>query len=241
MSVKRCRGSLNLQVVLQSVHSIIMPGIILYGPGESAKRSYLINLKSQFEDNQTIDLRINSIKELSQALISQSLFVSNKRLIIGENVPKNFDLSQIKLSDPDVTLALLTPETTTLLKDAKNQGFQVLEFSGEKELTAFAYLDYLLEGKKEALSELYRLLEVYGGMYVLSMVYYALRRNLTPLPASSFAQNKIKKQRQRFSNQDFVQLYHETLATESAFKEGLIDEVGALTRLTQYFIGYSPS
>lgn len=216
-----------------------MKGILLIGPGESGKRAYLQKLKKELDSNQVslIDLKSQSLKDLENSLISQSLFDNGKRLVVVENLPKNFDLDSLHSDDDNLALVfVVTGESAALFKAAKQLKYQILEFAGEKELTAFAYLDALLEGKVESLTELSKLLETFGGLYVISMIYYGLRRNFLPLPAPQFVQNKIRRQKSRFKLEDWTKLYFQTLTAESQIKTGLGQENVTLNFLTEKFL-----
>lgn len=212
---------------------------ILYGSGEGAKRSYISKLKSPYESDNvtTVDLKVSSLGDLSRSLISPSLFGNDKRLVIVQNLSKNFDLSLLNSDDPSLSVVIvLVGDDATLIKQAKERSFNILEFSGEREITAFAYLDYLLEGKSQAFLELNKLLDSFGGIYIISMIYYGLRRNFLPLPASSFVQKKIINQKSRFNLAKWEELYTNILKAEQDLKTGMGEEKIILTKLTQYFL-----
>lgn len=221
-----------------------MKVIILYGPGEVGKRAELSRLKKQFsqETISSVDLKQEGVEQLKLELLSVSLFDQNRKLVVGENTPENFDIQAIYQDNPDVTLALIasSPKTTSLLlQSAKAVKAQLLVFEGEKELTAFPFLDSLLERRTEALRELEKLLKEYGAMYILTMIYYGLRRNLLPLPASSFMQGKIKSQKRLYQTNDWQQIYQLTLKTEYGIKNGELEEKAGLVRLIQVILrGY---
>ncbi|MFH0937237.1 MAG: hypothetical protein V1808_03005 [Candidatus Daviesbacteria bacterium] len=216
--------------------------ILLLGAGETAKRNQALKIKKEFspDDISTIDLKEQSEKDLEMALSSTSLFGSGQRLVIVENVPDKLDLENIKSADDNVTLLLLadTPRADcSLLKIAKKLKATIYSFEGEKELTAFPFIDNLIEGKKTAFLELEKLLAEYGGMYVLAMIYYLLRRNLLPSPASSFMKEKIGRQKRKYNLEDFEVFYKTALETEFYIKSGFTDEKMGLVTLTQKIIG----
>ncbi|MDO8498703.1 MAG: hypothetical protein Q7S44_02870 [bacterium] len=212
--------------------------VVLTGPGEVGKRGELLKIKQQFalENITQLDLKQVGLGELITSLSSRSLFESGKRLVVAENTPEKFDLEELGSIAEEVILVLVTAalrSDSKLLHSAKKIGARVVSFEGEKELSAFPFLDSLLEGKKEAFLELQKLLEEYGGMYILTMIYYGLRRNILPLPASGFVRKKILLQKERFSNTGWQKLYYLVLDTESSIKSGLLPEDVALTKLTQ--------
>ncbi len=216
--------------------------ILLYGAGEVSKRDALIKIKSKFDGDSifTVDLKKESEKDLLDMISSTPLFVTD-RLIVVENAPTSLDISKLPQSESS-TLVLVAGSliaTSILLKTVKAASGQVTPFEGEKEVNAFNFLDALIEGRKQvAFLELDKLLKEHGGIYVLSMIYYLLRRNLLPLPKSDFMARKIQGQGSRVKGLgvDWSELYRKTLETEYKIKSGLIDEVMGLTTLTQSFM-----
>lgn len=217
--------------------------IVLCGPGEVNKRNEMLNIKQKFSSEAiySFDLSLNNIQDIDACLTSQSLFSSLEKLIIIENMSDGFDLKKLVKKDNSATLIVLTsnPKTTsTLITSACEINAKIMNFEAEKEISAFAYLDALIEKKQEAFFEMQKLLSIYGGMYILAMIYYLLRRNLLPLPSSSFMQKKINSQKQNLGTADFEKLYLMALNTDFNIKTGNLTENIALTKLTQEFINY---
>lgn len=216
--------------------------ILLYGPGEVGKRNYLLKIKKNFPPDQIsqIDLKQDNPADLDLKISSGSLFESGERLIVVENVPDKMDLEIVKKITGEITLILVADhplQTSPILQTAKKLGAKIYSFEGEKELTAFPFLDNLIEGKKEVFLELNKLLAGYGTMYILTMIYYLLRRNILPLPASDFMRKKIQKQKQGIALKDFQKFYFLTLETEFKIKSGLASDKIALISLVGNFIG----
>lgn len=221
-----------------------MKTIILYGPGESAKRTEAFRIKKQFDPGSIsqIDLKQGDLTQLDMMLSSVSLFGSQQRLVVVENALETIDLGDLKKQGDDVTLVILAAKlkaASILLKSAKLLGARLLAFEGEKEFSVFPFLDCLMEQKKQSFIELEKLLEEYGGMYILTMIYYAIRRNILPLPASSFARQKILNQKKKFHMMDFERFYEMTLKTEFNIKNGTTTEKIGLLQLTWQIISRS--
>ncbi len=209
--------------------------IVLHGPGEVAKRMYLSRLKQSFDEEGVshLDGKQQPLSQIKMQVSSGSLF-AEKRLVIVENTPDDFDLSAFQGNDPNTTVVFVggnVSATKMLLKSAGSIKAQVVPFEGERETSVFPFLDALLEKKKEALVELDKLLDEYGEMYVLTMMYYGLRRNILPLPSSSFAQKKIIAQKQNYSTADFQKLYKKVLDAEASIKSGAMDSRRAVENL----------
>ncbi len=214
--------------------------VILHGAGEVSKRLYLSRLKAKYDTQsvESVDFKQSSLQALNTLINSGSLF-SDKRLIVVENVTDQCDLNQLQTTDESVNLVLVgaaLDASKPLLKSAVEKKAVIVPFEGEKETSAFPFLDALLEGKKSAFVELEKLREDYGWVYVLTMIYYALRRNLLPLPSSSFMKKKVLSQKSRFQTKDWQDFYYQTLQTEFAIKSGLAEERGALTQLVHFFV-----
>ncbi len=217
---------------------------LLHGLGEVAKRNQLSQIKKGFAaDAVTIlDFKQAGLSQIKMMISSGSLF-ADKRLVVVENTPDDCDVAELVSSDISVELVLVagSPSATKpLIKSAQQQKIMVLHFDGEKEVSAFPFLDALLEKRPEAYTELEKLLEEYGEMYVLTMMYYALRRNLLPLPASDFAKKKIIQQKKLYQTDDFARMYKQALELEHGFKTGSLEPHAALTSLIADYFSATP-
>jgi len=215
--------------------------ILLYGAGEVGKRNKVLEIKKQFstDDVSIIDLDEKNLEDLEMLLCSSGLFASDKRLVVAQNAPEKLDLEKLAGANIDLTLVLTGSALKSgcvLLKSAKGAGAKIYTFEGEKEATAFPFLDNLIERKKQAFIELEKLLKEYSAMYILAMIYYLLRRNLLPLPKSGFLKNKIKTQKQKYNFNDFEKLYRLTLKVEFKIKTGTTEARLGLTNLACAFI-----
>lgn len=219
-----------------------MKVILLHGPGEVGKRTESLRLRKLFSPEcvTLLDLKQEGLDKLEVALASVPLFDSSQRLVVAENAPDKLDLTTLPQGSEETTLLLLSgtlKAASALLQSAQKQKAKIYSFEGEKELSVFPFLDCLLERKKEAFLELKKLLAEYEWVYILTMVYYGLRRNILPLPTSSYARSKIESQKRKFSFDDFTTLYELTLTWEFAIKSGKVTPDIGLTRLVQGFTG----
>lgn len=223
--------------------------IVLYGIGEVGKRSELLKIKKHFSSDliSEVDLKKDDLKSVQNLILASPLFETGKRLIVVENASSALDLNEQVLSfgnklnqgNDELYLAVLAPvlkNDSVLFKSAQALKAKLLNFEGEEEVSAFPFLDKLIEGKKEAFLELDKLLEAYNGVYVLSMIFYLLRRNILPPPASVFAKKKIEQQKAKYQTNNWLRLYEKTLETEFKIKNGQISEKLGLVMLTQYFL-----
>ncbi|MDD2822655.1 MAG: hypothetical protein PHQ59_01105 [Candidatus Daviesbacteria bacterium] len=217
--------------------------VVLAGPGEVNKRSEMLSLKQKFQSDAiySFDLSSGNLKDIEQCLTSQSLFNNLEKLLIVENTPDDLDLKKLVKKDNTATMLFLASNpkaVSKLLTSAKEINAKIMNFEAEKEISAFSYLDALIEGRQEAFEEMQKLLNIYGGMYVLAMIYYLLRRNMLPMPASTFMQKKIKAQKQKLTKIDFENLYQMIIKTDFSIKSGNLPENIAIVTLTQKFVNY---
>src|SRR3989338_244606 len=218
-----------------------MKAVVLYGPVLVSKRDQLLKIKSSFEEDvvYSVDIKIDGVEKLQQLIQSAPLFASSSRLIVAENLPDNLDLEILPQGEESLTVLLVADSPrvdSKIISSAKKIKANITQFEAEKEITAFPFIDSLLEGKKEAFVELEKLLQNYGGVRKLSMIFYGLRRNLLPAPASPFMRKKVGDQKKRFQDCDWQRLYRIVLDTESDIKSGKTDEKLGLFRLTERFI-----
>lgn len=217
-----------------------MKKILLYGPGEVEKRQALARIKAKFDHGAITILDGKKLQdnEVQTILRTSDLFQTNDRLIVIENPSDSFGVKLLP-NDLELTIVLLADNlksTSKLLQAVREGGFEIYQFQLEQELSAFPFVDSLLEKRPVVFLELEKLLAHMGSGYVLSMVYYAIRRNLLPLPASGFLAGKIERQRRGFSAQDWLRLYQGCLKTEYSIKTGHTEERTALYQLLNEFL-----
>lgn len=198
------------------------------------------SLKKDFDAESITELSFknSSLGELKLESQSVSLF-SEKRLIILE------DFSDINLEDlpQDENLTIILkfsktlPSNSLLLKQAQKLKAQIIPFSEEKEQSVFPFLDALAEKNPKALVFLESLYKDYGSQYLLTMIFYLLRRmvvgakNLPP-----FVVKKMEAQKRNFPLERINYFYKKTLETDFKIKSGLIDEKMALFSLSEEFL-----
>lgn len=209
--------------------------IILHGNGLSAISNKLISIKKGFDPLAILSLSSRE-KDFATALmeISTGQLFSQNRLIILEDFD-DVDLDKLP-EDENLTLVLRFSkdlrENSVLLKQAYKKKAQILLLSEEKEKNIFPFLDELAEKNPQSLKKLNRLLEEFGGQYILTMIFYLLRRLLmSPKKLPSFVVQKINKQKQNFPLEKIKELYRYALETDFKIKTGVIEEKLGLTLL----------
>ncbi len=217
---------------------------MLYGPGEAGKREEALKLRRHFSPDAVsiVDLKNDDVDRLESMLISPSLFSSGQRLVVAENASEKLDLLKLPVVGEETTTLILSgnlKKDSPLLLSAQKLSAFSRTFEDKEEITAFPFLDNLLDGKTDAFTELDKLLKEYGPMYILAMIYYSLRRNFLPLPTPPFMQKKITRQKSRYHPEDWLRLYRETIQADFALKSGTASEKLILSRLVQSFLQWT--
>lgn len=215
--------------------------IVLHGSGLVGISNYLVNLKKNSVNLGVleIDAKSVSLSSLVSTISTPQLF-STERLIILENLDESSDLKSLP-DDLNLTVLIrLNKElkaTSLLWKSAQLKKAQFVQFNEEKETPIFPFLDLVIEGSLKSEMMLNKLLAEYGSQYVLTMLFYALRRLIVnPNTKSSFVLKKLQIQKQKFPLEKINFYYREILITDFKIKSGILDEKTALHALLGRFV-----
>ncbi len=210
--------------------------IILHGNGLIAISKRLSAIKKEFDPISIIEMngQEKNAKEILINLLGPQLF-SDKRLVVVEDFEDEIDLEKIS-RDQNLTLVLVFSKsllaTNKLLQQAKKFKAEILEFSEEKDRSIFPFLDLLAEKNPQVLTLLEALRAAYGSQYILTMIFYMLRRLIiTPKNVPTFVTKKLASQKENFSLKQIQQTYLETINTDFRIKSGLVEEKIALNLL----------
>ncbi len=213
---------------------------VLHGPSEVALNNKLLNIKNQFEGAEISQLNGKEINfgQLLTELGSMGLFAPARLVII--NNPEDLEIE--KLTDlENVALVLVYSKTlasnSKVLKAAIFKKAQVMNFPESAEVSVFPFLDALAEKRPQAFEQLQILLKQYGGQYILTMIFYLLRRFvMSPKSLPPFILKKHNLQKKNFPEERIKELYRLVLETDFKIKSGLIDEGMGLLMLTKKFL-----
>jgi len=214
--------------------------LIIHGSGISGISQKISLIKKGFDGFSITEISSKN-QNLEQALISASTsqLFSEKRLVILEDFDPSVYAGQGVLEklpdDPGLTLILKfskkIPAASPLLKQAPKLNAQVILFEEKDEQSVFPFLDSLAEKQKKSFGMFENLYEEYGGQYLLTMIYYMLRRLLMEpkknLPG--FVIQKIDRQKRNFPLEKVKELYKFALETDFKMKSGLLEERMGLT------------
>lgn len=207
-----------------------MEVIILHGNGLIGQLNKLAQIKKNFNPLATLEFSGKEI-DFEKMLVSLKTpqFFSEKRLVVLENFSETEDLKVLPTDDLDLTVVIRFSKS--LLKSSqifksgnliKAQFIEVSEIEGKN---IFPFLDKLAEKNPQALSQLDNLLKDYGGQYLLTMIFYLLRRLiLISKTLPPFVVKKLEKQKLNFSQNKVTDLYKLGLETDFKIKSGLMDE-----------------
>lgn len=216
--------------------------IILHGDGLVAISQKISLIKKEFDPISVTSL---SGKEFGfdEALVKFSTLglFSEKRLVILED----FDLTAGKVDleelpeEKELTVVLKASKELTqasvLLKQAKKLGAQIYLFKAQDEKSIFPFLDALAERKeKDAYSLFEKNYEVFGSQYLLTMIFYLLRKFvLKPKNLPGFVLQKMERQKRNFSPEKIKEIYLKALETDFKIKSGLLEERIGMTLLIE--------
>jgi DNA polymerase III delta subunit len=201
----------------------------------------IMELKKSFarEAITEIDGKNTPIEQIIVQLSSTSLF-SEKRLVILDNADEKIDLKLLPENE-DVTLVFrfpkVLPASSRLLKQAAGFKVKVHQITEQEEASIFPLIDLLADKNPRAISEVDYRIDEHGGQYILTMIFYMLRRMVqknNKLP--SFVQRKIESQKRNFPLEKIKELYRDVLETDFKIKSGKIDERLGLTLLFEKII-----
>lgn len=208
--------------------------ILIHGGGLAATSKKISEIKKSF-DPLTVQEFSGKQTEFEQAIIGLSTggLFSEKRLVILEDFDEKVGLDKVPDAD-GLTVVFKTNKNLTvssvLLKKAVLKKAQIFNFTEAGETSIFPFLDNLADKNPKALKQLEDYLDEWGGQYVLTMVFYMLRRMLqSPKKLPPFIQQRIAKQKQNFSTERIAGLYNEGLETDYKIKNGLMEEKIGLT------------
>lgn len=213
-----------------------MPLIIVHGNGLTAIERKVLSLKKRFDalSIQEFNSRDASLDQALLLCANQDLF-AQKRLVVLEGFDDTVDLNLLP-EDPQLTIVLKFNKNLSaispILKSAVAKKAEIIGLSEAEEKAIFPFLDLLAQKNQRAAAQLDTLLEQYGGQYLLTMVFYLLRRMVQPtekLPR--FVAQKIATQKQNFNLQKISSLYEVALETDFKIKTGQVDEEMGLTLL----------
>lgn len=208
--------------------------VIVYGNGLSAISRYVSDFKKRFEDLSIQEISGKNIS-FEQALVDLSTpsFFSEKRLVILED----FDEKELNLEavgdDENLTILIRinkqVSKESLLLKTAALKKYQTVNLSEKDEKLIFPFLDHLFDKNPRVFTLFEKLYLEYGGQYLLTMIFYGLRRMVLPISGSSFMIQKLEKQKKNFKVENIEELYKKALEVDFKVKSGLMEEKIGLT------------
>ncbi|MBI2011396.1 hypothetical protein HYS91_01375 [Candidatus Daviesbacteria bacterium] len=210
--------------------------IVAYGSALAALNKKISEIKKDFDPLSVKEINFEEIglAKLLIELASMDLF-SEKRLVIVEDVDESLDINQLDIDD-SLTLILKFSKKPSS-KILMNKKIQVIQINEEKEITIFPLLNMLSEKNPKAMDEFEILLKEVNCQYILTMLFYMLRRLiLNPKNTSSFIFKKIEQQKRNFPLEKLKFFYHQILITDYKIKQGLIEERLALQSLIWKFL-----
>lgn len=218
-----------------------MPLTLFYGTDEVLLLQRLISIKQRFdalsiEEVESSSLDAEAIADLTR---SQGLFAT-KRLMLFLNPKEDLELNNLT-DDPALDIYFVVHKNLTikskLLDSLQKYRATIINFELRESNPIFKFLDLVIERKSAALKELDGLINDYGVQYLLTMLFFALRRLVLPVTSSSeYVRQKIAVQKKLYSLEQIGKLYDLTLETDFKIKSGLLEEKVAIQSLIFKFL-----
>lgn len=175
-----------------------------------------------------------SLSQVLPSVATGGLF-SEKKLVILEDFETDLELDRLP-NDDDITLILRfnrpLSANSKLIKGAQLKKISIINLTEKDETSIFPFLDGLSEKNKRVVKDVDSLIAGMGGQYLLTMIFYMLRRiAVTPKNLPPFILKKIENQKKNFPKEKIIRLYKESLETDYKIKTGVLDEKLGLTLL----------
>ncbi|MBI2022622.1 hypothetical protein HYS97_02150 [Candidatus Daviesbacteria bacterium] len=214
---------------------------LIHGNGLVGQSNKISQIKKNFDSLAIVEIsgKETDFKQAVLDLSTPQLF-SDNRLMVLDGFDEDVDLASLP---PDESLTVVLRFTKQLnsssliIKSAQKLKAEILLFSEEEETSIFPFLDALAEKAPQALNQLDKLIDGYGSQYVLTMMFYLLRRQVIgskKLPP--FIMQKIERQKRNFPKEKIEKLYKFGLETDFKIKSGLMEERLGLTLFADKFL-----
>lgn len=215
--------------------------IILQGNAQVALLNNLLSIKKDFDVNSITEINGKEVSwdKVVLSLSTPQLF-SEKRLVILENFDEGVDISKL-LQDQDLTIVFkfskVLAANSKFLKAINTFKPKILNLTEKDEKSIFPFLDGLADKNPRSFGQLNKLLEEFGGQYVLTMIFFMLRRFVnTPRNLPGFVVQKTEKQKKNFPLEKIAAIYKTALETDFKIKSGLMEEKLGLTLLVEKIV-----
>ncbi len=215
--------------------------ILIHGNGLTGISKKISEIRKGFDSLSTQEFSGKQI-EFDQAIIqfaTGGLFVE-QRLVILEDFDEKVDLEKLPSNQETAIVLKFTKNLTAnsvLLKKAVELKAQIFNFTEDGETNIFPFLDALAEKNPKFMGEFDALLSEWSGQYLLTMIFYMLRRMVQdPKKLPPFVQQRIQKQKQNFPIKKIAELYKTGLETDYKIKSGLMEEKIGMTLLVNQIL-----
>ena len=210
--------------------------ILLHGNGLTAISNKISAIKKDFDPMSVVQIsgKETNFEQTLLELSTPNLF-AQERLIVLEDLDDKLDLNRLP-TDEKLTVILKFSKNlaskSVLLKAAQSLKAQIINLTEIDEASIFPFLDLLADKNPKAIEQMDFRLAEHGGQYILTMIFYLLRRMVQPMnKLPLFVAKKIESQKQNFPLEKIDELYKTTLETDFKIKSGLIEEKLGMTLL----------
>lgn len=219
-----------------------MPVVIFHGDNNLVIANKIDEMRKSYpvDSIERVSLKNESFEQLLIKLNTASFFSDQRLFIVDDCDEKKVDLSRINVDSHTTLVLIFTKELTgssAVLKLAEEKHYRIFALSQPQDKRIFTFLDLIAEKNNKAFSMVDELVDDFGGVYILTMLVFLLRRLVLPIgKVPSFVEGKLKKQKGNFSAKNLTDLYKQTLQADYRFKTGKGDERTELLLLLQNFL-----
>ncbi len=217
--------------------------ILVHGNGLAAISQKISSIKGEFDSLSTVLVSGKNFNwEKGVLEFSTPGLFSDSRLVVLEDFEASSEIDLEKIPKEEGLTVVLKyikslPANSVIIKQFNKLGGQIINLTEKDEVSIFPFLDMLAEKKKAAFLELGKLLDEYGGQYILTMIFYMLRRLvMKPKNLPEFVLRKIQIQKKNFSKNQVKQIYRFSLETDYKIKSGLLEEKMGLNLIVEKVI-----
>jgi len=211
---------------------------IIHGSDKVAARKKLQQLADKYESLSvvrasggeiTVDFLVNNLR-------GGDLFVTQK-LVVLENPDSEMDWGRLGNAE-EVELVLYfdkeLPVTSRFFKEEYFKKARIMGFEAPPDKSIFEWLDLVADKNPRVFEMLDRLQKEFGEQYLLTMLFYLLRRQV--MPSSGGMKSKLERQRQSFPIERIEELYKTAIEYDYQTKRGLIEGRTALFLVVERFM-----
>lgn len=197
--------------------------IVIHGSNILASKQYLDSITSRFKAEQVVRSYGKEItKEFLLNNFSGLGLFESERLVVLDNPESDFEIDKLPEAEGVFLVVFYSKElgvSSSILKSRRE--VKVVNYSEVADKRIFSFLDLVADRNKRALNQAKELIDEMGEQYILTMLYFMLRRLVVggkKLPSG--ISRKLENQRVDFSKERIGYFYKRLLEADYKMKSG---------------------